>query len=1030
MIPMAAFLSYQLKVTVLLAVFFLGYRLLLGRDTFQSFNRAVLIAIAVLSFLLPFLHVTRYVNRPPVESDVEQHQPELTATNDNATPVVFQSADITAPDTPSDDTSYGKLSSTGTTDMTATSLSVNSERRGISDMTLPILFMIYWIGFIFVAVRKTVSVSSMLRIIRTGRYANRLDGCDVIESDRISQPLSWMRFIVMPREWLEHENAMVWKHETLHASRWHSLDLLMADIMTAFQWFNPVIAVLHKEIELIHEYEADRAVIQSGTDDTQYKLMLVEAVASSRGMVMTNWLKQSNLKKRIDMMEKKQSNGWNRLKALYIPAIICLFLFANSTKVYGSRKSYAEGQFEKHVVWVFDNGSAKVGLDNAEPADMKLEDVPDYLKKHKKKSGISRITLRYMYDISGLSYAQPLAEKINDLGIRVSVANNDEMLDKIYMPEYRCARIYDEGGGKYRFELNCHSSEENHKIKNSESYQSRVESGNFTGGFSFEKYISPVRDLSITGDIELMKKWIGMFDGHGVGIYPVDMPYSDAEQMAQAAWKRGIGQVSLVSGYGNRQYPGGSRIVLIAQGSEWSGDYPGEKALDVLHKRETAVGWGYLRKGTVIPQPKMVYNSNTQDFNSISIARTPDELIVVFEAYQGSDLWMTGFNSMELVAGDRRYRQTGYEGLVGFEKGLFWSPDDGRYVQSMHFEPVPDDVKIVDLYDRDVNATVIKGIQVSDDISYFEDIRTIRVLSLAQLKTTHVNESQKDEVLIERIDLTDSETTVYLTMRMREPRSFKGHVGSDFVLTLHDGTQLRPVRIDGVPADREFDRNGDYMDTPFQIIFPPLPKDAFNYDGISLSGTVCHEPLKFVNLQNREIANLRATLPDMMRRDNDSFVNYFSLYQNLKALLSNINDSNLFGGDSPSSLTTEQRKSVLDKLAIGEKDIDRLVSAQAYIIIQDKRRIFIANEEYNRIDMSIPLDGLGGEPLYTDPYEYLKSNPNITVDDEGNWYAFGTKAEILEIELPSNGNMIPPSGLIIRGGNVTNGVRQTEVRIP
>lgn len=137
----------------------------------------------------------------------------------------------------------------------------------------------------------------MARIIKTGRYANRLEGCDVIESDLIPQPLNWMRFIVMPREWLEHENALIWKHENLHASRWHSLDLLMADVMTALQWFNPVIILLHKEFELIHEYEADQAVIESGADDTEYKLMLVNAVASSRGMVMTNWLKQSNLKR-------------------------------------------------------------------------------------------------------------------------------------------------------------------------------------------------------------------------------------------------------------------------------------------------------------------------------------------------------------------------------------------------------------------------------------------------------------------------------------------------------------------------------------------------------------------------------------------------------------------------------------------------------------------------------------------------------------------------------------------------------------
>lgn len=1008
MIYMEAFLLYQVKVGILLIVFYLGYRLLLGRETFHRFNRFVLITIPLISFILPFIHITRYVTRPLTTAKVEQVSSEPLMANDNAQQNSFSPGEDWLAASPSDN----QLSqeTTTTQEPSATIITPQPAKRSMRDMIVLILFVVYWIGFLYVIVKRIISISSMARIIKTGRYANRLEGCDVIESDLIPQPLNWMRFIVMPREWLEHENALIWKHENLHASRWHSLDLLMADVMTALQWFNPVIILLHKEFELIHEYEADQAVIESGADDTEYKLMLVDAVASSRGMVMTNWLKQSNLKKRIDMMDKVQSNGWNRLRALFIPVIMCLFLFATATKVYGKINYPVPGQFQKHVVWVFDNGSAKVKLDNTEPADMKLEDVPSYLKKQNKKNGISRITLRYMYDITGLADAQPLAEKVSGLGIKVSVANNDEMLDQIYMPEYRCARIYDEGNGQYRFELNTHSLAENRRIRESGSYQFTDANGKVIGGITFgngEKYESPIKDLSITGDMEQMKKWIGMFDGHGVGIYPVDMPYTDAEEMAQAAWKRGINQVSMISGnaYGgnggaggiNQMLQGTRSIVLIPQGSEWSKEYPGEKARSVIFKRETAVGWGYVNQGTTIPNPKTFYNSNTQDFNINYIVKTPDELIVIFQAHQKSDLWMTGFNSMELVAGDKHYKQTKYEGLVGFEKAWFWSPDDGLYVQSMHFEPIPDDVKVVDLYNNDVNATIIKGLQVSDDLSYYDNIRTIRVSSNAQLKTTHVNESQKDVVRIDRIDLSDNETTIYLNMMIREPRSFMGYVGSDFVLTLHDGTQLMPIRYDGVPTDKEFDRNGDHIDTPFQIIFPALPKDAFNYDGITLTGTICHEPLRFTYLQNLEIANLRATLSDILQRDDDFFINYFTHYRNLKMLLSNINDRNLFGGDSPMSFTMDQRADILRRLSIKEQDLDKLIKAQAYIIIYNKRFIYIAEPETSRINMSLPLGSMGGVSAPTDPYEYLKNNPNISVDEEGNWYAYGKKAILWEI---------------------------------
>lgn len=909
---MESLLLYLVRSALLMAVYFLCYRLLLSRETFHRFNRAMLITIAILSFVLPLYHIKGSAPKP----------------------------------------------------------------SAINSALLTALFAVYLLGVAFVLVKKVVSLISMARIIRSGRYTDRSEGCDVIESDQIPQPLNWMRYIVMPREWLEKENASVWRHETLHASRWHSLDLLMTDVMTALQWFNPVMVLLRREFELIHEFEADRAVIESGADAREYKLLLVKAVASSRGMAMTNWLKQSNLKKRIDMLEKEQSSGSRKLRALFIPLIAALYLFASAQMAHGGNASAPYTmRFEHHVVWIFSNGNAKVKLDELEPVDMPLDQVPGYLKRHKDQ-GISRITLRYMYDIEGLSEVQPFAEKVCAQGIKISVANNDEMLDQILMPEYRCARIYDLGGGQYRFELNCRSADENRKIRESGSYTYNDGEGNIvTVSCGRDPYVSPIRNLSITGDMSLIKRWIGMFDGHGVGIYPVDMHFADAQEMAEAAWKRGIGQVSLISDRPRT-------IVLIPQGTDWTKFYPDEKAVSVIRLRNTAVGWGYRDKGQTITNPKIFYNSNPQDFNLTYIVRMPQETVIVYEAYQGPDLWITGFNSMELVAGNRRFKQTGYEGLVGFEKAYFWSPDEGRYVQSMHFEPLPADVDVVDLYNNDVNATIIKGIQVSDDLTYFDHIRTIRVLSGDYLKTTHINEEQKDLVMIERIDMSDYETTIYLTMKIREAHSFKGHVGSDFTLTLADGTVVRPIRIEGVPVDEDFYRNGDHIDTPFQLIFPALPKDAFNPAGVVLSGSICHEPLRF-RLQNQEILGLRNTLPEILKHDQDYAVNHFTHYANLKALLNNLNDSNVFGNEPPAVVTLEQRDELLRMLCIDTTRLDEFLKAEAYIIIYRNNRVFIAEQENSR------TSGITVSSLIESPY--------ITTDDQGNWYAYGKKALRWEI---------------------------------
>ena len=106
--------------------------------------------------------------------------------------------------------------------------------------------------------------------------------------------------------------------------------------------------------------------------------------------------------------------------------------------------------------------------------------------------------------------------------------------------------------------------------------------------------------------------------------------------------------------------------------------------------------------------------------------------------------------------------------------------------------------------------------------------------------------------------------------------------------------------------------------------------------------------------------------------------------------MSNIDDKSLFGGDSPYSLTLGQRSELLRRLSIKEQDLDRYKSAKAYIIIYKNRSIDIAEEKDDSNSINYPYSG--------DVYEYLRNWRGISVDDEGNWYVYGNKAVIWEIE--------------------------------
>ena len=844
---MIAFLLYQLKVAVIAAVFYLIYRLTLSKQTFLGFNRAMLLLIVALAFILPVCRV----HNESLVNDVRSMF--------HITPVSTMTTNTTTLQSLSDET----VTAGGSVAGQEASALIPAEENPLPDVVEKepmstgrlvsiILFAVWCAGFIYVSVSKMISLRAVRKVIRSGRYADRQDECDVIENDYISQPMNWMSYVMMPHEWLQKENAAVWKHEMSHAHKAHSLDLLLLDLMQVFQWFNPVMFLLQKELEMIHEYQADRAVLESGADARQYKLMLVQAVAESRGYAMTSWLRQTNLKKRIDMMQRKESNGWNRLRALFIPLFATLFALANTAMSVAQDKNFHWPAFEDGKTWIYPDGSAKVQTFDGVTANMKADEVPGYLAKYK---GVktTRMTLRYMEPVQDLSTVYPLARKMADKGIHINVANNDEMLTRMTMPEFRCPAIYDLGGGKFKFEMNC-ENEDNSSAQTVAKLLTSLLADLLPDSLA-EKVIEN-NNPSVTGDLNLMLDWVDVFDGHGIAIFPKDMTTSQVDRISKAAFKRGIDQVSLVTDTIDLVY---NMVTIIPKNYSFEKEFGNIDAFEAVHKLLDRQVGDYEEKGLVIENPKIFYDPLNAGHSIREVINTPDELILVAGYTRPQYQWVIGYKDAEIEVNGVRYKATKTEGMEGFEDNYFWSPAMGIFVQTLHFPPIPKDVKTIDFYDCSPTNTK-KMIQVTEDDSFMNDVRSIDLLVSENLKTTHVNDDVKDYFRADRVDFFKDKTVINCLMHTHAAHSVPGHVGNDFTLTLGNGKVIKAKGIEGVPADEDFDRHGDWIRTPFQVVFPVITEDEWNSgDGKNvLKGSVMHEPMTL---------NLNAEGPKMSLTD-------------------------------------------------------------------------------------------------------------------------------------------------------------------
>ena len=603
---------------------------------------------------------------------------------------------------------------------------------------------------------------------------------------------------------------------------------------------------------MIHEYQADRAVLESGADARQYKLMLVQAVAESRGYAMTSWLRQTNLKKRIDMMQRKESNRWNRLRALFIPLFATLFAVANTAMSVAQDKNFHWPAFEDGKTWIYPDGSAKVQTFDGVTANMKADEVPGYLAKYK---GVktTRMTLRYMEPVQDLSTVYPLARKMADKGIHINVANNDEMLTRMTMPEFRCPAIYDLGGGKFKFEMNC-ENEDNSSAQTVAKLLTSLLADLLPDSLA-EKVIEN-NNPSVTGDLNLMLDWVDVFDGHGIAIFPKDMTTSQVDRISKAAFKRGIDQVSLVTDTIDLVY---NMVTIIPKNYSFEKEFGNIDAFEAVHKLLDRQVGDYEEKGLVIENPKIFYDPLNAGHSIREVINTPDELILVAGYTRPQYQWVIGYKDAEIEVNGVRYKATKTEGMEGFEDNYFWSPAMGIFVQTLHFPPIPKDVKTIDFYDCSPTNTK-KMIQVTEDDSFMNDVRSIDLLVSENLKTTHVNDDVKDYFRADRVDFFKDKTVINCLMHTHAAHSVPGHVGNDFTLTLGNGKVIKAKGIEGVPADKDFDRHGDWIRTPFQVVFPVITEDEWNSgDGKNvLKGSVMHEPMTL---------NLNAEGPKMSLTD-------------------------------------------------------------------------------------------------------------------------------------------------------------------
>ena len=325
------------KAALLTIAFVLMYRLLLRRETFHGLKRGALMLSLVLSYVLPVTVITvhRDISKSPVAQTAVSAQPAATPVNQIQpfSPVAQTSAPAPA------------VSASESATVQAPAV-----RKDYTAVLLRILLAAYLAGLIVMLLLRVRSILKVSAIVRGGETVERGDGYRIVVTDKNVSPFSWLGTIVVRQKDYAGIDSNVLRHEKAHIAHGHPLELMLLDFMSLFQWFNPAVWVLRRDLCLVHEQQADADVLKSVSDARPYQFMLL---SQSQGGLAFNIVASFNgngVESRIDMMNRKRSGRRQMLRFLYIPLVMCISLVLTANVAYDmNAASESEDEWKEPV---------------------------------------------------------------------------------------------------------------------------------------------------------------------------------------------------------------------------------------------------------------------------------------------------------------------------------------------------------------------------------------------------------------------------------------------------------------------------------------------------------------------------------------------------------------------------------------------------------------------------------------------------------------------------------------------------------
>ena len=309
---MHPFFIYLVQVNIALALFYLLYVSILKKDTFLRLRRFFFLSAILFSLLYPLFTVPALSNAWMFPA---------AGTEEGAT--------------------------TTTVTIGEPSMTVMIENDDPAPVSIPwgTIFFLLYLGVTLVFISRFFVRLGSIYSIRAKCEKRTISGTTVYHLKEDITPFSFFNLIFIHEE--QHpgtELTQVLLHEQAHVKQAHSVDIVLAELLCIFFWWNPFVWLMKREMIMNLEYLADNDVLLEGIDTREYQYHLLRLTYHESAAPLVNNFNVSLLKQRVMMMNKTKSPALRLMK--YFAILPVCFLLVTTNSVYAGHDEEATAASE------------------------------------------------------------------------------------------------------------------------------------------------------------------------------------------------------------------------------------------------------------------------------------------------------------------------------------------------------------------------------------------------------------------------------------------------------------------------------------------------------------------------------------------------------------------------------------------------------------------------------------------------------------------------------------------------------------